>query len=521
LLVLPAEPPYVPATEIVRHFRIDGEVHDSGWWDSGPARGELMGEAVIWPVSVGDNRYAVKVFHVKGPEFHDPEGIAERINTTTGPLERRFFEAGVPMPEPVPLRDGSGYATVLWSAEGDRVAVRVYPWIESEPLNLPVDPGWARAAGEALGRMHALDLPAEGELNTDHMPPSTPGPQGWRRVHADVAQFDPNLASTLKKVMPDLEDAEDFFARHQCRVLTSHGDIDEPLANMLNTAGGPVLIDFAAVPVAREKELQAVALGVAQDPRQEPDPELVTAFIEGYKSAGVDLESVADVLYADAIGQALHTSMSAVVEAVRSHEGKQPEDRKRQSSVDAADSLLNLRDLVQGRSVPYTSAPVLDALRQLAPESSVLSAGRPGGDALVAAHGKRQRPDTDGGLGPVGVQPPNPITPAGGTCGASPSKRAGEGPGRQHAGDDLDLTGPPGGPPSNDLVGALSGGASVEELDVTLLGLGPRDPESSAIRPEGGSDAAAVAEELDRLVTAAKQQQLGRIDRHGITPSAI
>jgi Ser/Thr protein kinase RdoA (MazF antagonist) len=131
-----------------------------------PALAARGAQGVIWKVQTATGDYAVKQ-------------LQPWVDTTPVPLDIAFQhaarDAGVPLPAPVLTPDGVALV--------DRL--RVYEWVDLAPeLRAPVSVDRAAEAGDLLGRIHRLAIPAHGQTGAWYLVP--PSEEQWRQVIADA-----------------------------------------------------------------------------------------------------------------------------------------------------------------------------------------------------------------------------------------------------------------------------------------------------------------------------------------------
>lgn len=180
-------------------------------------------------LDIGEVRYAVKEFFWGTDEEQAVIEVAFRD---------RAAAAGVRSPASLLARDGH-YVTRM-PAELGGLPVRLYEWIDGAAM-APGDPGAAEAAGAILGRMHALAVPASGEL--DPWYEVAPAEQAWRDLLADGSAAGESWADPLTRALPRILGLCSFSARVPAEpLITSHLD-PQPL-NFLHDGTDAVLLDW-------------------------------------------------------------------------------------------------------------------------------------------------------------------------------------------------------------------------------------------------------------------------------------
>jgi Ser/Thr protein kinase RdoA (MazF antagonist) len=180
-------------------------------------------------------------------------------------FERRAYEAGVEMPQPIPNpADGSCLAWVEQSSDGEPVPVRLHRWVDGITLGSePVDRATAEWAGRVLAVLHGLRFqPAERSVFPALY---TETADMWSRlVRAAVDARAPWAgllveAETAVGAIADLvRDAE----LPEGPDPISHADFDQK--NIVRSPRGPVLCDWdVAAPVVPRQELAEAAMSMA------------------------------------------------------------------------------------------------------------------------------------------------------------------------------------------------------------------------------------------------------------------
>lgn len=242
--------------------------------EAGPvfvARG-AMGE--VWRLDTETGAWAVKALFEWGEAPVRPGDVDVQLAA---------LGAGIRLPRPVLTADGRAVVTV----SGARY--RAYEWVDLDPPTpRPAPPPRAAEAGDLLGRMHKLELPADGDVDEWYR---VPAPAGELEALAEraVAEGRP-WAEAFSRALPAVERLRAFVPDDPGRARLCHRDF-EP-TNILPSAGdGPYLaLDWEnAGPLAPDAEL-ASALhlwsageGVVLRPSAQ-------AFLDGYRSAGGDAQ---------------------------------------------------------------------------------------------------------------------------------------------------------------------------------------------------------------------------------------
>ena len=220
------------------------------------ARGEL---GRIWSLDTDLGRWALK-------ELWQP--MTESAAQNDVAFQQAALEAGIRLPEPRLRPDG-----YVLARAGDRT-VRVYAWADLTS-STPEPP----VAGELLGRLHRLDVPAESAPHPWFREPV--GRRRWHELVVQAASARVPWAAGVEALIPELLAADtvlpDGPERPQMRCHLDFG----PDNVVLDGAGRPTVIDWensgAEVP---ERELAMALLDWA------PDGAAAASFLDGYASAG-------------------------------------------------------------------------------------------------------------------------------------------------------------------------------------------------------------------------------------------
>jgi thiamine kinase-like enzyme len=256
--------------------------------------GEPVGEATpvagglvhkMWRVETDGGIFAVKEMN---RDVDDP-GFTPWIERAFR-LERAAFDAGVPMPRPVPVAGSSSCLGELPGSSGRPITVRVHAWVDGEKLdNARVyPPGVAAEVATMLAQIHALDMrsdvPARDALRVF-------GEAHWR-TYAERAEANRDeWASTLRRLVPVIIDLEAYVAEAHddpTPLLLTHRDADRK--NVMRAPDGRLLLfDWdQAGPVNPRHDVANHALGWAGVLLGDPDREIARRFIEAYRCAGGD-----------------------------------------------------------------------------------------------------------------------------------------------------------------------------------------------------------------------------------------
>jgi Ser/Thr protein kinase RdoA (MazF antagonist) len=214
----------------------------------------------VFRLTTSSSRFAVK--QVLNP--WDDDGWQAWLDVAWR-FERRAYEAGVDMPEPIPNpADGSCLAWVESASNGVPVPVRLHRWVEGVPLGPgPVDRTVAEWAGRLLAELHGLEFqPAERSVfpalhtgTADKWPDLIRAAVDARAPWAGLlVEAQPAVATIAELVRgAELPQGPDPM---------SHADFDQK--NIVRTPRGTVLCDWdVAAPVVPRQELAEAAMSMA------------------------------------------------------------------------------------------------------------------------------------------------------------------------------------------------------------------------------------------------------------------
>lgn len=222
----------------------------------------------VWRLEIDGRAYAVKVLN---PRFLAPD--LRREYEATISLEWAALLAGVPTARPVPAVDGG------WLVELPVGLVRVHEWVEGRQVGeREVEPSDASQAGAMLARIHALDVrrPVRPE---ELLRRRTVG--DWSGPAVELPELAPLLA-VVERVNEVVVAGRALLRRP----VLSHADVSAK--NLLRRPDGcVVLLDWDA---ARAKEpcleVAAAAVNLSGVARGRPRPDVLRAFVDGYRGAG-------------------------------------------------------------------------------------------------------------------------------------------------------------------------------------------------------------------------------------------
>ncbi|MEX2245311.1 MAG: phosphotransferase [Dehalococcoidia bacterium] len=200
-------------------------------------------------------------------------------------IEMACFEAGVPLPRPIPTAAGRALAEIA-GADDHPLTLRANEWVEGVPgMSCPTTPEIASQVGEILATIHGLQLPVESDTR---LVLKTFGPAHWTSLRERLARAGWEHAGLLDVCQPAVVEAEQLVEAATARAaapLMSHRDADQK--NVLLQDSRVFLLDWdAAGPVHPRQEVAKEALNWSGAHRGDPRPELVAAMFEGYRRAG-------------------------------------------------------------------------------------------------------------------------------------------------------------------------------------------------------------------------------------------
>jgi len=235
---------------------------------------------LLWRVETGRGVFAVKQIN---RDWGAPDYVAwyERAFS----LERAAFDAGVPMPRPVPV---AATGACLGEVPGEPpLTVRVHEWVEGTQFEQRVHPpAVAATLGAMLGRIHALRM-AAGATPAEALP--VRGSDHWSGLAGHVEAAGAEWAPEVRALLPPIGELEAYLREAHADptpLLLSHRDSDAK--NYLRTpAGGLVLVDWdSAGPVNPRQDLANQALTCAGVHVGDPDRAVARAFVESYRRGG-------------------------------------------------------------------------------------------------------------------------------------------------------------------------------------------------------------------------------------------
>ncbi|MEV5967321.1 aminoglycoside phosphotransferase family protein [Kribbella sp. NPDC051952] len=205
-------------------------------FDLGDPDGDLIhvrrGDTDAWRLNTSTGSYFVKGYFPTTAQFNG-EHLTDQLAAAMA-FERRAFDAGVDMPEPIMPTD----PVLGWLTRIEDRLFRVYPWIEHRSGG-DVSTWLARTMLQVhqLQPLDEVGLP-QWWRQAIH-PPATW--QGWSTNDRDWAEL---YADSLPHILAVTERIADL-CDHVPDLVTTHGDFKPH--NLVISADGPVLVDWDSV----------------------------------------------------------------------------------------------------------------------------------------------------------------------------------------------------------------------------------------------------------------------------------
>jgi thiamine kinase-like enzyme len=242
----------------------------------------------LWRLTTDRGVFAVKEIGI------DPGGTwqAPWIERAFG-VERAAYEAGVPMPRPVPVAASGTCLAETVSSDGETIVARAHEWVEGDGLHHTVYPAdVSETVARVIARIHALNLPASETLAEALL---VGGEEHWLSLAERVERSDIEWRWEFRGLLPTISELEAYvvFARTDTTpLIMSHRDADQK--NWMRTpAGELLLVDWdAAGRVHPRHEVAALALRWGGVGLGEPDWRIVRAWINAYRDAGGELDRI-------------------------------------------------------------------------------------------------------------------------------------------------------------------------------------------------------------------------------------
>jgi Ser/Thr protein kinase RdoA (MazF antagonist) len=237
---------------------------------------------LLWRLTTSRGVFAVKQF---APTRGDRDArLAENMR-----FQRKAWEAGVAMPEPLLDSTGHGLRHIPCQAGGTR-PVTVHRWVDGakvaydEPLEVRIPAAIEMA--RTMARLHTLVRVRHADPEPWYREPV--GMDRWGRL-ADLAEMSGvSWGPRLRAVLPQLAFADAVVAdpRRGPDDAMGHGDANPH--NVLHRPGGGIaMVDWdGARPFNATEELTAVISGWARDEHGRPDDDLARAMVRAYRDAG-------------------------------------------------------------------------------------------------------------------------------------------------------------------------------------------------------------------------------------------
>jgi hypothetical protein len=236
----------------------------------------------LWRLETASGPFAVKEMN-RDPDRTDYIAWFDRAFT----LEQAAFQAGIPMPRPVPVAASGRCLGELPRPNGHPITVRVHEWVGGERLdNNVVYPAQVAArVAEILADIHSLRMTQDGGIN-DAL--RVFGDEHWRALGERAESVGVDWAPAYRLLLPVLSDLEAYVAaahNDPTPTLLSHRDSDKK--NFMRTPTGKlILVDWdAAGPVNHRHDVANEALVWAGVHLGDPDVNLARAFVNAYRRA--------------------------------------------------------------------------------------------------------------------------------------------------------------------------------------------------------------------------------------------
>ncbi|MFK4087526.1 phosphotransferase [Kribbella sp. NPDC020789] len=267
---------------------LEGQLHSpspetvAAAFDLGSPVGSLVhvrrGDTDAWRLDTTTGRYFVKgYFSVTGGQFHG-EQLTDQLAVATE-FERRAFEAGLSMPEPMVPVD----PVLVWLARIEDRLFRVYRWIES-PTSQP-DLDISVWLGRTMMQVHRLQpLGPVGLPSWWRQVVQSPATwEGWfvraRKCNASWAGLSlyclPHILAVTERITELCDVAPD--------IVTTHGDFKTH--NVVMSPSGPILVDWDSV----RTDSAALEAGRVAYIFGDGEPEQVRKILAAYAAAGGEL----------------------------------------------------------------------------------------------------------------------------------------------------------------------------------------------------------------------------------------
>ena len=226
------------------------------------ARGEL---GRIWRLDTSAGTWAIK-------ELFEPPTEAEAADDVA--FQMAAIGAGIPMPHPVPTRDGTVLARA--TAVDRELVVRAYTWVELAGREATAD---LMAAGRILGQLHALAYP-------DGRPPdpwftAPAADDRWASLVAGAEALGVAWGADLRGLAAAFVEARSLIlSGNHAPSIRCHLDFN-PDNVLVDVRGGLVVVDWENGGAASAEQELAMAVDVFID-----DPATEPRFLAGYRDGG-------------------------------------------------------------------------------------------------------------------------------------------------------------------------------------------------------------------------------------------
>jgi Ser/Thr protein kinase RdoA (MazF antagonist) len=207
-------------------------------------------------------------------------------------FETALAGAGVPLPTPRPLRDGSGGVWVCAQPSGEPMAVTIHEFVEGEPAGyvepLDVCVPTALALATALGRAHQIGWRPRVPRGTRRRP----GPERWAAVRERAAREHAEAEPIIDALEPMLEFAESVLRTPRVgeRLAPVHSDANPH--NVLRTHTGICILDWSdGALMDPQTELASASIVWGCDEYGRPRAGLPARMVRAYRATGAVFEA--------------------------------------------------------------------------------------------------------------------------------------------------------------------------------------------------------------------------------------
>lgn len=236
----------------------------------------------LWRLATNEGTFVVKEFRYTIEDIRWVAAICKAAE-----FEFEVWRTGiVPMPQPLRGKDGA-IVSVIIGSRGQQVAVRLHPWLDGVPILKPVSVQTAVSAGALLSDIHGIGQ-SFANSNQQTLRWWRWDPEGSLLRLQKLGLFD---AKTTKAARAALLEAERLITDGEATPgiwVFSH--YDHKPENTLFTGEVLTVLDWDESALCHPR-LEAVesALRWAGIAEGKPHADTFAAFIEGYRSRGVQL----------------------------------------------------------------------------------------------------------------------------------------------------------------------------------------------------------------------------------------